>query len=161
MDTSTLRAHWIALCCLIAVLTAPMCFGDSADAPQTQRQYLSGIDKDHTQAWQFFCDAGQNSGKWTTIAVPSNWELQGFGIYTYGADINALKRRAASQPGEKTNYELPVQGKYKYNFTVPADWAQKKVFLVFDGSMTDTQVLVNGRSTGPIHRGGYYRFRFD
>src|SRR5450432_185512 len=107
MDTSTLRAHWIALCCLIAVLTAPMCFGDSADAPQTQRQYLSGIDKDHTQAWQFFCDAGQNSGKWTTIAVPSNWELQGFGIYGYGRVMPA-----GGWPR--------VHGIYKRTFTTPA-----------------------------------------
>ena len=33
--------------------------------------------------------------------------------------------------------------------------------LVFDGVMTDTAVKVNGRSAGPVHQGGFYRFRYD
>jgi hypothetical protein len=49
-------------------------------------QYLSGTDKDHTVPWNFYCTAGSNSGKWTTIPVPSNWETQGFGTYNYGHD---------------------------------------------------------------------------
>ena len=39
---------------------------------------------DNTKTWDFFCSAGQNSGKWKKIEVPCNWELQGFGEYTYG-----------------------------------------------------------------------------
>ena len=57
-----------------------------ATAQQTSVQYLSGTDKDHTVQWDFFCDKGMNSGKWTTIAVPSNWEQQSFGGYSYGHD---------------------------------------------------------------------------
>ncbi|MEO7485908.1 MAG: hypothetical protein ABIU77_02365, partial [Ferruginibacter sp.] len=62
----------------IATFLAP------AMAQQTTIQYLSGTDKDHTVQWDFFCDKGMNSGKWTTIAVPSNWEQQSFGGYSYG-----------------------------------------------------------------------------
>ena len=46
--------------------------------------YLSGRGKDDTVDWEFFCTEGKNSGVWTTILVPSNWELQGFGGYDYG-----------------------------------------------------------------------------
>ena len=45
-----------------------------AHAQRTETQLLSGPDKDHTVKWQFYCTAGRNSGKWTTIPVPSNWE---------------------------------------------------------------------------------------
>lgn len=49
------------------------------NAQQTIVQYLSGKDKDHTVNWEFMCTGGRDSGNWTTIPVPSNWEMQGFG----------------------------------------------------------------------------------
>ena len=33
--------------------------------------------------------------------------------------------------------------------------------IVFDGSMTDTEVKINGKSAGEIHRGAFYRFKYD
>ena len=65
-----------------------LCLGGycTASAQETIIQYLSGTDKDHTVQWDFFCTGGMNSGKWEKIAVPSNWELQGFGAYNYGHD---------------------------------------------------------------------------
>jgi hypothetical protein len=119
----------------------------SVCAQQTQIQYLSGTGSDHTVNWQFFCTAGQNSGKWTTIPVPSNWELQGFGKYNYGLDKDSLKGRE--------------QGLYKHQFNIPASWKGKDINIVFDGSMTDTKVLINGTQAGPIHQGSFYRFKYD
>lgn len=116
-------------------------------AQQTQIQYLSGTGSNHTVNWQFFCTAGQNSGKWTTIPVPSNWELQGFGKYNYGLDKDSLKGRE--------------QGLYKYQFSIPASWKEKDINIVFDGSMTDTKVMINGIQAGPIHQGSFYRFKYD
>ena len=49
------------------------------NAQQTIVQYLSGTDKDHTVNWEFMCTGRRNSGNWTNIPVPSNWEMQGFG----------------------------------------------------------------------------------
>lgn len=119
----------------------------SVCAQQTQVQYLSGTGSDHTVTWQFYCTAGQNSGKWTTIPVPSNWELQGFGKYNYGLDKDSLKGRE--------------QGLYKYQFSIPASWKGKDINIVFEGSMTDTKVLINGTQAGPIHQGSFYRFKYD
>lgn len=114
---------------------------------KTQKLFLSGTGSDHTVNWQFYCTGGQNSGKWTTIPVPSNWELQGFGKYNYGLDKDSLKGKE--------------QGLYKYQFNVPASWQDKDINIVFEGSMTDTKVIINGESAGPIHQGAFYRFKYD
>ena len=114
-------------------------------AQHTIIQYLSGTDKDHTVPWDFMCTSGRNSGKWSKIPVPSCWEMQGFGTYNYYQDTN--------NPDEK--------GLYKYNFKVAPKYKGKKIFIVFDASMTDTKVKINGKSAGPAHQGGFYEFKYD
>ncbi len=119
-----------------------------AGAAETETQYLSGLGKDDPVQWQFRCDQGQNANKWSTIAVPSNWQLQGFGIYEYG--------RPAPAGGWPR-----VHGIYKRSFTTPASWRDKTIFVNFEGVMTDTRVTLNGQSAGPVHQGGYYAFKYD
>ncbi|TCC99374.1 glycoside hydrolase family 2 TIM barrel-domain containing protein [Pedobacter hiemivivus] len=119
----------------------------SVRAQQTEQLYLSGTGNDHTVKWDFFCTGGMNSGKWSTISVPSNWELQGFGKYDYGFSKDSVRGKE--------------QGLYKYNFKVPAGWKEKKINIVFEGSMTDTEVKINGKSAGAVHQGAFYAFRYD
>jgi hypothetical protein len=45
-------------------------------AQQTERVYLSGTGNKDAKQWEFMCTGGMNANKWTTIAVPSCWELQ-------------------------------------------------------------------------------------
>ena len=116
-----------------------------AAALETERVYLSGQGKDDAVEWDFYCTGGRRSGEWTTIGVPSNWELQGFGSYNYGHD----KPKADEH------------GTYRRTFDVPESWAGKRVLLVFDGVMTDCEAWVNGRSVGPRHQGGFYRFKYE
>ena len=117
----------------------------SVNAQNTEIHYLSGTDKDNTYQWDFFCTHGMNSGKWSKIGVPSNWELQGFGTYLYG----------------NVNRNADEKGMYKCEFRVPESWEKKKVNIVFEGSMTDTEVRINGKLAGPIHQGAFYRFKYD
>ncbi len=117
----------------------------SVTAQKTEIQYLSGLDKDNTVQWDFFINNGMKSGKWSKIGVPSNWELQGFGSYLYG----------------KVNKEVNETGLYKYEFSVSKTLKKKKVFIVFEGSMTDTEVKINGKLAGPIHQGSFYQFKYD
>ncbi len=119
-----------------------------ANAAETETQYLSGLGKDDPVKWQFICDQGQNANKWSTIGVPSNWELQGFGVYEYG--------RVTPTGGWPR-----VHGIYKRAFTTPASWREKSVFVKFEGVMTDTRVTINGRLAGPVHQGGYYAFKYN
>jgi hypothetical protein len=119
--------------------------GAAVPAAETEIRYLSGLGKDDAVPWQFFCTAGRRSGEWTTIRVPSCWELEGFGTYNYGHD-----------PQKATE-----QGRYRLSFDVPAAWKSRKVAIVFEGVMTDTEVRVNGAAAGPVHRGGFVRFERD
>lgn len=119
----------------------------SCYSQKTEVKYLSGTGSDYTVNWDFFCTGGRNSGKWTQIPVPSNWELQGFGTYNYGTDNEEVR-------GKET-------GLYKHEFQVPKEWKNKQVHIVFDGSMTDTHVKINGISAGKMHQGSFYRFKYD
>ncbi|HVG43052.1 MAG TPA: glycoside hydrolase family 2 TIM barrel-domain containing protein [Chitinophagaceae bacterium] len=121
---------------------------------QTTKQvkYLSGTDYKNTVSWEFFCTGGRNSGKWTTIPVPSQWEQHGFGSYNYGRDYKTYGK----------NFRFAdEQGLYKYKFTVPAAWKNKEVFIVFEGSMTDTEVKINGKPAGKKHQGAFYEFKYN
>lgn len=102
----------------------------SAGAVTNETQYLSGTDKDHTVPWDFRVSAGRNSGFWTNIPVPSCWDTKGFGSYEYGNDNTS------------------EFGEYRYGFPVLNSWTNKRVFLVYEGSMTDTETKINGFAPG-------------
>ncbi len=112
---------------------------------QTERQYLSGRGPADAMPWEFTVTGGRRAGEKTTIPVPSQWELQGFGTYNYGQELNKSDER----------------GLYRVKFTVPAAWAGRRIRLGFDGVMTDAAVKVNDRPAGPVHQGGFTRFRYD
>ncbi len=121
-----------------------------ASAAPTQIQYLSGTDKDNTVPWQFSVSSGRNAGIATNIPVPSCWMLMGFGTYSYTQNTGSGMTASNSETGFYTN-----------TFAVPPAWTGKKIFLVFEGVMTDTSVSINGQSVGATHQGGYYEFRYD
>lgn len=118
----------------------------------TQRKYLSGHGCDDMVQWDFFCTGGNNSGKWTKIGVPSCWELQGFGTYQYG-----MKFYGKAFPDGIAD----EKGMYKYEFTLPKEWANHHIELVFEASMTDTEVKINKRKAGSKHQGAFYRITYD
>ena len=138
------RKHFLGI--LLFLLTTWV-----VQAQETERQYLSGTGLGNTVTWQFRVSEGRNSGRWSKIEVPSQWELQGFGEYTYG--------RWYKKPGVKN--PSMEEGTYKRSFRVPRNWQGQNIRLWFDGVMTDTEVLVNGQSAGPVHQGGFYRFSYD
>jgi beta-galactosidase/beta-glucuronidase len=117
---------------------------------QTEVKYLSGTGKDDAVPWDFYCTAGRRSGAWSKIPVPSNWELQGFGAYNFGRPYD-----------EQKNPVTRERGRYRLPFFVSPGWRGKVVRIVFDGVMTDAEVLVNGRPAGPVHQGSFYRFKYD
>ena len=137
---SPIKCLFLFIALLSCFLFSPKIF-----AQQSIVQYLSGTDKDHTVPWDFMCTSGMNSNKWTKIAVPSCWEQQSFGTYNYSTDkVN---------PDEK--------GFYKMEFATKSAWKNKRIFLVFEGVMTDAEVKVNGQLAGPIHQGAFTQFRYD
>lgn len=140
----------IALSCILSFnLTAQT---KKQSETETGIQYLSGTGSDDTVDWEFYCTDGRNSGKWTTIPVPSCWELQGFGTYQYGMPFYGKEYPAGI---------AKEQGKYKYKFKLPKEWEGRTVRIVFDGVMTDVTAEINGRRCGYLHQGAFYRFKSD
>lgn len=139
-------------CLLSLVLLLPLAAHAQQPAAQKQIQYLSGTDNRGTEKWDFYCTGGRKSGYWTTVAVPSCWEQQGFGLYNYGRDYKTYGK----------NFRFAdEQGLYKRTFNVPVSWKGRRVEIVFEGSMTDTEVKVNGQLAGAVHQGAFYRFKYD
>lgn len=138
MTTSKGRAAAVVL--LVALATTVHA------APVAERIYLSGTGPADAVEWEFKLSKGRGSGEWTTIPVPSNWEQHGFGNYNYGDDEPASKHDES--------------GTYRTTFTIPEAWQDKHVRLVFEGSMTQTSIRINGKPVGAPNHGGYLPFRF-
>lgn len=138
------RIRKILLCLLFTT------FCVSIDSQQTKTIALSGTVDGKPVMWDFRCSAGQNSGKWSKIKVPSCWEVQGFGKYTFGRYY--LKKGAVASD---------EHGEYRRKFHVPSSWKDHQVEIVFEGVMTDAEVKVNGSIVGAKHQGAFYEFSYD
>ncbi len=131
-------------------LMANMLLGYSQGIKQVQ--YLSGTDNINTVEWDFWVTGGRKAGAWSKIAVPGHWEQQGFGAYNYGRDYVTYGK----------NFQFhDEKGIYRHTFQVPVAWKGQKIAIVFEGSMTDTEVKINGQPAGDIHQGSFYRFKYD
>ncbi len=138
------RFTYSAVLFLLSVFSGSV--ASAAGDVATHRQYLSGRDRDSAVPWEFYCTGGAKSGTWSTIPVPSCWDVKGFGTLSYSQDD-------PKQPTE--------EGQYRYHFEVPSEFANRRTFLVFDGVFTDTDARINGKSVGPVHQGGFYQFQYE
>ncbi|MBI5692150.1 MAG: beta-galactosidase [Verrucomicrobia bacterium] len=141
MRAPLLASGLVSLCLAWAGVAAAI----AAEGAGTEQLFLSGRGPADAVPWEFTVSAGRRAGEAATIPVPSQWEQHGFGSYHYG-----------QQPNKSAE-----EGKYRFRFHVPAAWKERRVRLVFDGVMTDARVTLNGRAAGPVHQGGFTRFRYD
>jgi beta-galactosidase/beta-glucuronidase len=81
---------------------------------------------------------------WKNIAVPANWEVEGFSMFTY-------------QERPITSHDI---GCYRRLVTVPAAFAGKTVLWHFDGAYDGADVYVNGQRCG-YHESGFTAFNID
>ena len=89
-----------------------------------------------------------------TIAVPSNWQLHGYDVPQY------------------TNVEYPIPvdapyvpddnpaGVYGRDFTIPADWDGRRIYLRFEGVAPCLLVYINGQEVG-YSQGSHLPSEFD
>ncbi len=90
----------------------------------------------------FYRNDFDDSG-WGTIKVPSNWELEGYGIPIYSNirypfDISELRAPLDWNP----------VGSYRHHFVLPDEWDGRQVFITFDGVSSAFHVWVNGEHAG-------------
>ncbi len=89
-----------------------------------------------------FFETNFNDASWSTLPVPSNWELQGFGIPIYTNIIYPFPKNPPFVGNDN-----PV-GTYRKEFSIPESWSGKDVLLHF-GSITGCAfVYVNGHKAG-------------
>lgn len=84
---------------------------------------------------------------WRTLNAPHDWSIEG------PYDRN--------NPTDRGGGYLPSGiGWYRKHFTLPADYAQRRVFIDFDGVMAHSDVWINGFHLGkrPF---GYISFRYE
>jgi beta-galactosidase len=90
---------------------------------------------------------------WKEIAVPSNWEVKGYGTPFYrnlGYTIKKDFPHVMSEPEKwytAYNERNPV-GSYRREFTIPAEWEGRRNFITFDGVDSAFFLWVNGKKVG-------------
>lgn len=105
----------------------------------TQKDGLSGL---------AFEVSDFDDSAWEKISLPHTWNS------VDGAD-------GISGEGEEKEGYYRGAGGYRKTFFFPENgYAERSVFIEFEGSNTVTELFVNGRFAGR-HEGGYSAFRFD
>lgn len=111
-----------------------------------------------------FSQSTFNDVKWQNVTIPHDWAI--YGPFDMENDI---QRTAIKQDGQKDAIEhtgrtggLPFVGVgwYRTTFDLPDFSNDKKVFIQFDGAMSNPEVFINGQKTGQWHN-GYNTFFLD
>ena len=94
-----------------------------------------------------------DASSWKTLAVPANWEVNGYGTPIYvsaGFPFKIDPPRVTTEPKKEwtTYVERNPTGQYRRTFTLPASWANGQTFLRFEGVMSAFYVWVNGKKVG-------------
>jgi len=83
---------------------------------------------------------------WNDIKVPSNWEVEGFGIPIY------TNTRYPFNPDNPTPPDIPdgynPVGSYKRNFNIPIDWEGKELYIHFGAVKSAFYIWINGKKVG-------------
>ncbi len=98
--------------------------------------------------------------KWDDIAVPSNWELQGYGVpiyvnhpYAFSDIRNKVSEEmefidgVPKNPGKVPHDYNPV-GSYRRDFILPENWTDKEIFLHIGTMRSAGFVWINGQYVG-------------
>jgi beta-galactosidase len=93
-----------------------------------------------------FYRPGFDDSAWSTMPVPSNWQLHGFDIPIY-TNITYPWPQDPSKPPQVPYTFNPV-GSYRLRFTVPPEWKGRPVYLHFDGVDSAFYAWVNGEKLG-------------
>ena len=113
--------------------------------------YCSNLNGD----WQFyyvespdenigdFYQIGYDSGHWTTMPVPGNWELKGYGNPVY---VNVANEFESNPPYAPTEFN-PV-GRYRHVFNVPKQWKGREIYISFGAVKSAFYLWVNGQFVG-------------
>lgn len=100
-----------------------------------------------------FFDTNFDDSTWKEIPVPSNWEMEGYGVPIYlgsGYPFKIDPPFVTDTP--PTNWTAFTQrdpvGEYRKTFRLPQNWIGRQVFIHFDGVDSAFYLWANGRLVG-------------
>lgn len=96
-----------------------------------------------------------SDGKWSKIAVPCNWEMQGFGDPIFRNVAAPFKSNVPFVPRDYN-----PTGAYRRTFNVPANWKGQQVFLRLEKAQSASFVWINGEEVG-YNEGGQEPAEYD
>jgi len=148
----------------------PAVFGLNKEAPHVTMMPFASIEQallnDRTRSpfyktlsgtWKFhwvrrpadrpagFQEPGYDVSSWGDIAVPANWELQGYGVPIY---VNQPYGWTRSPEPPRVDHEWNPVGSYRRTFTVPEAWRGRRVLIHFGAVKSAFYIWVNGRKVG-------------
>lgn len=108
-----------------------------------------------------FMDPAVDVSGWDDIKVPSNWEVEGYGVPIYvnhqyefsdykamvADDMELVDRIYPAHPGKVPNTYNPV-GTYVRDFTIDENWDGKEIFLHIGAMKSGGFVWINGQYVG-------------
>lgn len=94
-----------------------------------------------------FHSPGYDDSGWDTLAVPSNWEIEGYPEPIYLNVKYPWTGYETPQPPDVPKEFNPV-GSYRRTFTVPGNWDGRRTLLSFQGVKSAFFVWVNGERVG-------------
>ncbi len=108
-----------------------------------------------------FYKPGYDVSNWNDIPVPSNWELEGYGIPIYvnhqyefadykkpvSDEIKFIETIYPANPGQVPHDYNPV-GSYRRTFTVPQSWDGRQIFIQFGAVKSAFYIWINGQKVG-------------
>ena len=94
-----------------------------------------------------------DASAWKTLAVPANWEVNGYGTPIYisaGYPFKIDPPYVMREPKKDwtTYVERNPTGQYRRTFTLPDAWQGGQTFLRFEGVMSAFYVWINGQRVG-------------
>lgn len=82
---------------------------------------------------------------WDEIKVPSNWEIEGYGIPIY---VNHPYEFTKNPKPPQIPHDYNPVGSYLTNFEVPKNWKKKEVILHFGAVKSAMYLWINGKKAG-------------
>ena len=108
-----------------------------------------------------FMNPSFDVSSWNQINVPSNWEIEGYGVPIYAnhqyefadykamiaEDMELVEIRYPKNPGDVPDDYNPV-GSYRRDFIIDKSWSEKEVFLHIGAMKSGGFVWLNGKYIG-------------
>ncbi|MCD6355403.1 MAG: DUF4981 domain-containing protein [Prolixibacteraceae bacterium] len=152
--------------------TTLMPFGTVKDA-LTQKRNQSVFYKSLSGIWKFnwvhkpadrpvdFYKPDYDVSGWNDIPVPSNWEMEGYGVPIYvnhqyefadykhpvSEEIKFIDKIYPANPGKVPHDYNPV-GSYRRSFTIPESWDGREVFIQLGAVKSAFYIWINGKKAG-------------